>query len=225
MTTLDDVVGAAAAAHPHPNQQAPQIVADVMARHGGGDDSADAPAPTTAPQAPAQRDNKGNAYDAALHESPARITARGTWAKRRGPMALDEFAPLTADGATAVAPTAPAPPPVDHRAMAQAWCDKLFAVAILFRGPHWEPSEAERRDVSSAMERWMRDSGWAVDLPPGWALLLSVGLYALPRVQVDAAQRKAQADDDGDDADNGGEARPANAASALGGSVFNHMAA
>lgn len=56
--------------------------------------------------------------------------------------------------------------------------------ATLVMGPHWKPTDEERAmledTTGAAFQSWGMD-----DLPPGWALLGAVAMYAAPRLVVE----------------------------------------
>lgn len=197
--TLDQLVGDNIASHPQPSPEASRIVADMLS---DGASSATSAAPSTGAPRPATgtRDSRGTPYDPMLHVTSdaagGYVTARGTWRKRSKLASADSIsadidaldAPPSLDSATSAAT-----PAVDFASMADAWTERFFTTCTVLLGDDWEPSAAQRRDVRGSTERWMRASNWSVDLPPGWALVMAVGMYALPRVALQSTRDRVGA--------------------------------
>jgi hypothetical protein len=152
--TIDTLLDASVESHPKPS-----AIADELVNEAAGELCA-----TDSPGSPG--------WDPTLHASPPTRTARGTWKLLRG-RAAREAAAAAAGIAGDVAGA-------DPDASAEAMCDTFFGCAAGMFGERWEPTPAERRNVQSALARYFRASG-TIDLPPGLALVLAVGAYALPR--------------------------------------------
>jgi hypothetical protein len=75
------------------------------------------------------------------------------------------------------------PPPPDPGAAAANVSGLGFSLAVGFFGPEWEPQAHERTAVTSALQAYYERYG-VIDLPPGWALLAALAMYALPRAQA-----------------------------------------
>lgn len=201
---IADVLGANVDSHPHPNQQAPEIVRDVMRLHGGDVDGVEPPSTVVASSAVAPAlgtlDSKGTPYDPSVHvDTGSLVTARGTWRKRgRGaavaPAAV-ELPPLSLGDDDATTPaqsagTTPAAPALDHDAIAAAWVAQFFTFCRMILGADWQPDDDERREVEAAAAKYMRATNWSMDIPPGWALLLCVGMYAGKRAALPSTRER-----------------------------------
>lgn len=201
-TTFDALVADAADAHPLPSAQAHRAAAELAERLDLDPPAADAP-PAVAQQprqalSVALRDRFGDPWDPTQHSTPPDITARGTWRKLpRGAAPPDQdddtgsaesvtpaagADPLGPESGGGPAPDAqPIPVAAQVRHPACAWSEMFFATARMVLGPAWEPAPAERDEINRALARWMDAQQLTADLPPGWALVMAVGVYALPR--------------------------------------------
>lgn len=172
--------------HPEPSPVAAEVLRDAQQQH--APDAAQQQHATAAQQATQQRDRSGATWNAAQHAYPPRLTTRGTWAKRRAgdaqtPQPCASPAPTPAaqqptDAQPGVVPQLVAGPS-PHEA-AQLWAARFFAVATSLMGDHWQPTPPEEKDVASCLGRYFEIHG-SIDLPPGWALVVAVATYALPR--------------------------------------------
>jgi hypothetical protein len=57
-------------------------------------------------------------------------------------------------------------------------------------GPHWAPIDKQEGDSLKGAFKDYFDSIGGVDLPPGIALVIAVGMYTLPRVMHEETQKK-----------------------------------
>lgn len=199
-STFEGILDDAAASHPAPAPNAPTLAQDV-AQLVGVDVAPAQPGDAPTVSAPPMRllDKRGNEWNPARHVTPPTTTARGTWKLLRG--AGDGAACLPAPTAPP-APAAPAPgqvstpaplptpPPINTRAQAEAWADCAFGVLASVIDPIWKPADAERENIIAALDKWMIASGFTADLTPGWALVIAVGTYSLPRALHPATKQR-----------------------------------
>ncbi|HEV7298556.1 MAG TPA: hypothetical protein VGN72_04265 [Tepidisphaeraceae bacterium] len=134
-------------------------------------------------------------WNAADHRYPPEKTWRGGWRKlRRGAAAHRKNVALqSADGGASADPIAGEAPLMtfDANQAAQSTCDLAFTVAPMLLDSlaklpapmTWAPTDKERADVQEALARFYKaHPEYALDLPPGLALAVTVAGYALPRM-------------------------------------------
>jgi hypothetical protein len=173
--TLDDVLNRAVGSHPEPSTIAPELIAQ-----------ADADDATPAHQvAGAARVVFPDGFDPAIHIYPPQRTARNTWRKLR-PGQKNENLPSTGNVGADVASA------VTSAGAAENVCAAFFGIApaLLNRATDvdWSPTPEERTAVVDALTRYF-DAHGSIDIPPGVALILAVGTYALPRaMQLERVQ-------------------------------------
>jgi hypothetical protein len=119
----------------------------------------------------------------------------GGWQKKRGGNmrinAAPSFAPSSPDGAT---PTA-APKPVKVATVntleaAKSTLNACVSLLVLTLGEHWAPqSDQERAGLTMATKNYF-DAKGAVEVSPGWALVLVVAAYSAPRLKHEATRSK-----------------------------------
>jgi hypothetical protein len=108
---------------------------------------------------------------------------------------------FAAPGAAGPSPAGPGPTgagggpaPVlikDCRVQAEALFDGATAALTGVLGPEWQPrNENEREGVVVPLTRYAESKGGLPDLPPGWALAIAVGAYAMPRFRQEPTKTK-----------------------------------
>lgn len=175
--SLADVLDRAVAGHPAPSAIAPELIAEAQQEFS-----------TPAHQATTAARVYPSGFDPALHVYPPEKTARGTWRKLRRGQAnnLDALNPSPSEFDDAAAESQPGESPAQA---AENVCATFFAIAPALLGGEWEPTTEERAAVQTALTRYYAANG-SIDLPPGLALILAVGTYALPRAMaMPAVQR------------------------------------
>lgn len=151
---LSSMLDDAASSHPQPSAMASNLISEARAELG-----TDAPGERPA------------GWDPRFHVDPPLRTARGGWKLKPGVRSADLAALIDDDG------TAPA----DSATCASNLCDTFFAIAAALLGDAWTPADAEATEIKRSLTRYFDVNG-SIDLPPGVALSLAVGTYALPRM-------------------------------------------
>ena len=139
-----------------------------------------------APQSePIQADNRGDTFDPAIHVTDADgnpvLTKAGNYRKRPGRKA----------GSVPTSSIYSEPPPTQAEPAlpdpaARAAADTLFTLGVTLGGEEWLPIQSpetgldERAEMIGAFDAYFKAAG-IVDIPPGLALSIAVGGYALPR--------------------------------------------
>jgi len=148
---LGSLVDSMVSAAPPPNEEVIPPVTDSQAT----------PASVT--------DTAGAVFNPAIHEAmpdgTPRKTIGGKFRRKRGGGGLRPSAPVVSLDVAKEAAT--------------SICDFLFVTCKGVFGEHWEPSPGERAQIHTAATRCA--IAWGLDLPPGLALTIAVGVYALPR--------------------------------------------
>lgn len=101
-------------------------------------------------------------------------TKDGKYRRKRGGGAKKSNAPSNG-------PSAAGQVPINHRQTAQFLCGIAFGTATTTLGKHWEPSTQERTQIEDAAYAYALASDMR-DIPPGIALIIVAGLYAMPRI-------------------------------------------
>jgi len=57
----------------------------------------------------------------------------------------------------------------------------FFGITTSVGGAHWSPSDDERKNIEQCTSKYLEAQD-IKDVPPGWALVLVVGMYSLPRI-------------------------------------------
>ena len=116
----------------------------------------------------------GEAYDPAIHESPPRQNARGTWARRRGG-ARRSTASHAADPQEA--PTAtPEDMSLKLDATAALAAGILFLAGEMVIGQCMKPDAEERAGITTAFRDYFQATG-NVEIPPWLGLLGATAVY------------------------------------------------
>ena len=77
---------------------------------------------------------------------------------------------------------------VDYNNLATITTNLFFTGTTSFLGKAWEPTQAEVVSIHSSTKRFL-EHYQIEDIPPGLALVLAVGIYALPRLNDDETKR------------------------------------
>jgi hypothetical protein len=176
--TLDDVLDRALGDHPAPSAIADELITEARAEL----------------QAQPVDVNRAQSFPPGfnphVHAWPPDKTARGTWRKlKRGaenPPAVVAGAAPPAAGDVDSAGDVDAQTP---EAAADAMAALGFGVAAALLGPDWTPAADERSQIVDALTRYYRATG-AIDLPPGVALAVAVGAYAVPRALLPSTRER-----------------------------------
>jgi hypothetical protein len=121
-----------------------------------------------------QTSSGGEAYDPAIHESPPRQNARGTWARRRGG-ARRSTASHAADPQEA--PTATSEDiSLKLDATAALAAGMLFLAGEMAIGQCMKPDAEERAGITSAFRDYFQATG-NVEIPPWLGLLGATAVY------------------------------------------------
>lgn len=125
-------------------------------------------------------DVAGTVYNPAIHEWDAannrpRTTVAGKFRTKRGGGAKNAAQAEKQQERTENAGT------VDYGRMAKFVTGNLFAVAESAIGPEWKPTAREQDQLEFYTEAYCRSMGFT-DIPPGMALCVCLGMYAIPRI-------------------------------------------
>ena len=130
------------------------------------------------------------------------LTRAGAFAKKRGRKSTADSAPAPSASAVGNVPQTTNAPSIDGakvgtpalqaaklNAAAAMSTNLLFNIAVNFFGPEWEPQKDEPKMINTAFRDYYEANGY-VDLPPGAALVLAIGIYALPRFKHENTRGK-----------------------------------
>lgn len=130
------------------------------------------------------------------------LTRAGAFAKKRGRKSMADSAPALSASAVGNVPQTTNAPSIDGakvgtpalqaaklNAAAAMSTNLLFNIAVNFFGPEWEPQKDEPKMINTAFRDYYEANGY-VDLPPGAALVLAIGIYALPRFKHENTRGK-----------------------------------
>lgn len=121
-------------------------------------------------------------FDPAIHEvnpdGTPRTTSDGAFRRKRG-----RKSGATVPGSGGSKPTDSIPKSVtfDYAGTAKFMAGLMFAACETALGPAWKPSDPEREAIEVNGARYCESKDWG-DIPPGIALSLAFGMYALPRI-------------------------------------------
>jgi hypothetical protein len=121
----------------------------------------------SAPSSPAPSSGTDRVFDPAIHCGMDKKNRDGTYRRKPGRKPQAEVA--AANRAK-----------VDYRGMADFLSTLLFNSTQSALGKEWEPSQSEREQINKYAALYMESQGYD-DIPPGIALCLAVGMYAVPR--------------------------------------------
>lgn len=161
--------------------------ADSSDLFGGNTNAETATGPTPTPM------GSGETFDPSIHEVNAdgtpRLTKDGKPRRKRGRKgsgnAGGSRSSVSGDGST-VPPVGTVT--VDYNNLATITCNLFFTGTTSFLGKAWEPSQAEVVSIHSSTKRFL-EHYQIEDIPPGLALVLAVGVYAIPRLNDDETKR------------------------------------
>jgi hypothetical protein len=125
-------------------------------------------------------------FDPSIHETNAdgtpRRTKNGDFRRKRGRRGNGTNGSGTHDSNTSQTPndTGNASTTVNYTQMGEMFAGMLFSTCVATFGNKWEPKAEERSNITNATARYCESVGMQ-DIPPGIALVLCVGMYALPR--------------------------------------------
>lgn len=159
-----------------------------------------------AAKADAERDAEGNAFDASIHTGTK--TASGAWRKRSGRKpagaaggsahSTQSSRPkLNIPGQSGDSTGAPDAKVVNARAGGTTAANLLIMLSVGIGGAEWLPRQPpvipydEKAALESAFADYFEAKGWE-DLPPGWALVAGLGMYAMPRLSMPVTQNRAK---------------------------------
>lgn len=129
-----------------------------------------------APRADAsQASTAGEVYDPAIHESPPRQNARGTWARRRGG-ARRSTASHAADPQAATPTADDADIALKTDATAALAAGMLFLAGEMIIGQCMKPDADERSGITTAFRDYFQATG-TVEIPPWLGLIGAMSLY------------------------------------------------
>lgn len=162
-----------------------------------------------ASKAESERDDEGTAFDAAIHTGTK--TASGAWRKKSGrkPNVSGGTANGQSSQAGASRPKLNLPGGagtgteqvdakiVNARAGGTTAANLLIMLSVGIGGAEWLPRAPptipydEKAALEGAFADYFQAKGWE-DLPPGWALVAGLGMYALPRLAMPKTAERAK---------------------------------
>jgi hypothetical protein len=96
----------------------------------------------------------------------------------------------TSQGKSAATKSATLPVSPQNEVTAKLCANILINGGVQLFGPHWAPIDKQEGDSLKGAFKDYFDSIGGVDLPPGIALVIAVGMYTLPRVMHEETQKK-----------------------------------
>lgn len=79
---------------------------------------------------------------------------------------------------------------IDYTALGKVYAGLFFGGTSSIIGPEWLPRDKdEQKHVENAFSVYAKSTG-ASDLPPGWALVLTLGMYSASRMQHENTRGK-----------------------------------
>jgi hypothetical protein len=166
------------------NDELASKIVEKLDTEGEGEevDSGDSVAPpesATVPSSPSPngpKDSEGTVFDPRIHyldeNGKPKKTPTGKFRKRRKGTAPDT---VLSEGSE------PSPVPIDPKASAELLVNVAESVAVSTLGPKWKAEPGERSAILASLETYFQTEG-APSVPPSWMVLITVGMYALPRV-------------------------------------------
>jgi hypothetical protein len=79
---------------------------------------------------------------------------------------------------------------VDYVAQGRLGATVFFGAGVGVFGPDWEPEGNEPNEIAGAFSRYF-ESQQIQDVPPGWALVIALGGYALRRANKPTIKERA----------------------------------
>lgn len=141
------------------------------------------------------KENVSSGFNPDIHESnpdgTPRRTKNGDYRRKRG-RKQNNSARSSDNNSTQAKEsrnTGNASDTVDYANMGAFFSGMLFSGCVATFGETWEPKPEERSNISNAAARYCESVGMQ-DIPPGIALCLCVGMYALPRFNDPATREK-----------------------------------
>ena len=139
-------------------------------------------------------------FDPTIHASNSdgspKYKADGTYALKRGRKAgaqnvvRDSLPQVENKPTYSSAPQTEAK--IDYVGLGKVYAGMFFGATSSVIGPEWMPqSKEEQKHIETAFSTWAKSTG-ASDLPPGWALVFSLGAYSAARLQVPNTASKFQ---------------------------------
>lgn len=157
-------------------------------------------------EATAGHDSNGESFNAAIHVTGAdgkgKKNAKGAWEKKRGRKAgsaPNGTKTATGAGSRVGSPAAPASTGPSKEQLARqsgvGAANLFFVAAIIIGGEEWQPMADAKTGLNEKemMEGVFGDYFVATgktDLPPGWALLAGMGMYAAKRFTMPKTQTR-----------------------------------
>lgn len=149
-----------------------------------------------------QVDADGTKFDASIHaaddDGTPKLTLHGRFAKKRARDKKSATKPAESrlgTGTTKVDPKAQAD--LQARAAGTVAARSLIMLGIVLGGDEWQPMRNEEFGLDEAAQldkafgEYFAAKGWT-DIPPGWALSIAIGGYALPRFFMPKTRSRLQ---------------------------------
>lgn len=134
------------------------------------------------------------AFDPSIHETDdngnPRLTKDGAYRRKRGQKAKKGTIPVSQNTTTFT--TEADTKPVDYRGTAIFFTGIVFSTCESLFGKSWKPNSQESENINTAAERFCAAND-IQDLPPGIALAVAFGMYALPRLQDPETKERIRA--------------------------------
>jgi hypothetical protein len=190
-STVAGIAGQLVSESPEPQENAIQQASDERAA-----------------KAAAETDSEGTPFDPATHTGTK--TVSGAWRRKSGrkpnsgganggnaSQSQSSRPKLNIPGGGQSGESAPDAKIVNARAGGVTAANLLIMLSVGIGGAEWLPRQPpvipydEKAALESAFGDYFAAKGWE-DLPPGWALVAGIGMYAMPRFAMPRTQERAK---------------------------------
>jgi len=149
--------------------------------------------PNPVPQSSSNVVVQNSAFDPSIHEVDGngnpRLTKDGKFRRKRGRANVNKSTNESGIGVSSGGIDSK-PVGMDFTATGKMFAGIMFGgFQAVFDSEEWEPNNSERSQIENATVKYCESQNIA-DIPPGIALVLCVGMYALPRLAMPNTREK-----------------------------------